>query len=233
MRFAPLLLVVSLSSLPIACDDSAQPTRTQPPGEPGRLIEHEPPVALPAPGEDLPFLVSRYSPHRGLPGTEVTILTAFSPMGCAARGECEVTIADQPAEVISDEYMLVVRVPRFANSGPLCVTWLDRTECGETFEVMPRPLVFSAEPTSFAVGPHDATLTLTGEGFLEGAEVLIDWERFEPDELSYHRLSVTLPTTVFATPGERTLQVYVPNVNRCGASSEPLTLTIEGSPDVP
>ncbi len=168
------------------------------------------------------FLVSRFGPERGVVRTRVTILTAFDPRGCRAAGECSVTIAGLPAEVLQDENLLEVRVPFGAVTGPLCVTWQERTECRGTFTVLPAPIVWSVSRVTGASG--DLTLTLGGEGFVENCEVFLDAERLPTTYVGPNTLTAAVPSARAQASGERVVRVYAPSSSRCGNFSAPVPL---------
>lgn len=199
-------------------DDLGSATPLEP-GEPGEPEENDP--------EELPFLVSRYAPTLGLPGVHVTILVAFESRGCAAAGECSVTIGGQLAEIASDANVLEVIVPRFVSTGPLCVTWRDRTECGEDFTVLPLPVLYSVSPEKVGVGSGDVTIDVYGDGFGDDVQVWLDWEPLASRIHSSSHLQATVPASYFEAAGPHDLQVYSPSIGRCGAASMPLVMTVE------
>lgn len=226
-----LLAGLTFSAL-VACDEATTeappfdlPARTPVEGQP-----HPTPLDThPSPSWDPdnpPYLVSRYAPTRGLTGTRITILTAFDTNGCAWRGECKVTIGELEAPIVEDTFTLEVLAPLMVESGPLCVTWKGRTECGETFEVLDAPLVYQMYPTEIAAGADDTTVTLIGEGFPEEGTVYAGWQELEVEVHGPGSIVATLPSELLAEPATLPLTVYAPNVRRCGARSEPMDLIV-------
>lgn len=222
MRHASTFLASLVSFAGLACDSSAPagPLSTQRPGD----HEVDPQDVDP---EALPFLVSRFGPGLGLSGSHVTLLTAFEPRGCAAAGDCEVTIGGATAQIVNDVGLLEVIVPLGASSGPVCVTWLGRHECGETFTVLTASLLHTIEPARVAVGEDTLTLSVYGEAFLPDAAVLIDWQWLETSYLSPNHLTAVVPASLLESAGARSVTVYAQTNSRCGTYSEPLTLTVE------
>lgn len=232
MRILAPFVVASLFT---ACDGPVEHTATPlatppatvetPPETPTPPAEAPPETPTP-PAEELPFLVSRYSPTTGLTGTRIQILTAFDSSGCRFRGECAVTIDDQTAEIVADEHILEVIVPRFVATGPLCVTWRGRTECSSDFQVLDKPMVRSIQPAEVKAGTTDVVVSLTGDGFTEGALLLVGADRLEVVLSGASTLSATIPAAHLNVPGPLLLNVYVPDVNRCGAISDTVELIV-------
>lgn len=229
-RTALVLLTASLG-----CDgslDNSAPGAVTPPTvteDPGTTEDPEGSEVHETPGWDSdnpPYLVSRFAPTRGLPGTRIQILTAFNPSGCAAAGECKVMIGDSEALIENDQWMLEVVAPRFVRTGELCVTWRERTECSEIFEVLDSPLVYTVYPSQVTAGAESTTLTVTGDGFTDETTVFFNWQQLETHVTAHHTLTVQVPAELLASPGTASLQIYVPNVNRCGVRSEPVDFLI-------
>jgi len=174
-----------------------------------------------------PYLVSRFSPSQGIDGTWVTVLIAFDSNGCAEAGTCSVTINGSAAEIVNDLNILEVIVPEGASTGPLCVTWLDRTECGEDFTVLFAPLIYSISPDRTPANVRDFVLTVYGDGFPSDAQVWVDSTPLETSFDSSQRLTAVVPYDLTTTLGERVVTVFAPSSARCGVRSEPTSLTVE------
>ncbi len=174
-----------------------------------------------------PFLVSRFGPSQGIAGTWVTVLIAFDSTGCVEAGTCSVTINGAAAEIVNDLNLLEIIVPDGASTGPLCVTWLDRTECGEDFTVLFAPLIYSISPSVTDANVRDFVMTVFGDGFPPDAEVWVDGERLRTFVDSTQRLTSVVPYSLTTTLGERAVTVFAPSSGRCGVRSEPTTLTVE------
>ncbi len=183
------------------------------------------PVAIPA--DAPPYLVSRFGPSQGAAGTHVRILTAFDPSGCSASGACEVTIGGSAVLVADDAFLLEVVVPRGATTGPLCVTWQGRTECGEAFNVLIAALIYESTPGQVAAGAGDTTIALTGDGFMADSEVWFDGSSLATTVHSAYDLTAVVPASALATAGTRALTVYSPSSGRCGALSLPQDFVVE------
>ncbi|MCC6624875.1 MAG: hypothetical protein IT385_26740 [Deltaproteobacteria bacterium] len=224
------ILLCSLTACDAALDAPDDPTPTAPvvPATPAEasddplVAEAAEPVAV----ESRPdILVSRFGPTLGLAGTRVTVLVGFDARGCAARGECAVTIGGLDAPIEQDVGVLEALVPDGAATGPLCVTYRAWSQCAGDFTVLPAPLVYAVDLQARA--PGDAHLVVTGAGFLPDAEVWLDWAPLGTVFVAEHRLEASLPEGVLESPGERSIFVYSPSTGRCGARSEPFTLTVE------
>ncbi len=234
-RLSPLLVLAPLS---LACDNDPATEAPGPDAAETRAAETTEETAEPVAeetaeleatvevGEPLPYLMSRYGPTQGLPGIWVTILTAFDSRGCSAAGTCRVTINGVPATIASDEYTLDIIVPPSATTGPLCVTWHDRTECGEDFTVLSAPLLYAVYPNSVYAGTRDIALSVTGDGFMTDSVILFQGARLETQHISSYELAAQLPAALFETAGTRTVSVLSPSLARCGVQSEPVEFTI-------
>jgi hypothetical protein len=218
--FAPLSLLACDTSEPAADLARTDATSSADTADAG----NDPQSADP---DSLPFLVSRFGPNLGLSGTHVTLLTAFEPSGCAAAGTCEVTVGGVETQIVNDVGLLEVVVPLGVRTGPVCVTWLGRLECGETFTVLTASLLHAIEPAAVAVGEDTLTLSLHGEAFLPDAVVAIDWQRLETTYLSPNHLTAVVPASIFESAGAKAVMVYAPTSSRCGTYSEPLSLVVE------
>lgn len=228
MRLSPLLALCAPLLL-LACDGpltpepSSTPTPTPahtPEPTPAHTPTHTP---EPTPAH---ALFSRYSPTLGTGGATLRILTAFDPTGCAQHFECEVWIGDQRAEIVDDDHLIEAIVPRMAQTGPLCLRWRDRTDCGETFTALPAPLLYDLSPSVFEVGATQRTLEVEGLAFHEDSEVQLGWEWLPTRFISETRLAAELPAHALLAPGEHRVKVYSPGAGRCGATSEALTVTV-------
>lgn len=193
----------------VVAEETVAPGETVAPSETTAEVEEAP-----------PYLMSRYGPTQGLPGIWVTILTAFDSRGCSAAGTCAVTFSGVSATIASDEYALEVIVPQGASTGPLCVTWRDRTECGEDFTVLTAPLLYAVDPDKIYVGDDDITLVVTGDGFMSDSIVLFEGQRLDTLVVSPYELRSSLPAAMFETAGPRSVSVLSPSLARCGVQSE-------------
>jgi hypothetical protein len=176
--------------------------------------------------EDLPYLVSRFAPHQGLVGTELTLLIGFGAHGCDEAGTCQVTVGGAPAEIIEDAFVLEVIVPDDAETGPVCVTWHDRTECSDEFTVLEGPELYSLSPEQLPANPDDTTLTVRGDGFAPDSQVWLDWQALPTSWGSQKVLEAVAPASQL-TPGEHQVFVYSPSAGRCGLSSESSVLVVD------
>jgi hypothetical protein len=174
-----------------------------------------------------PYLVSRFGPSQGIAGTWVTVLTAFDSAGCVEAGTCSVTINGAAAEIVNDLNLLEIIVPEGASTGPLCVTWLDRTECGEDFTVLFAPEIYSISPSETSPNVRDFVLTVFGDGFPPDAQVWVDSQPLDTFVVSTQRLTAVVPYSLTTTLGERAVTVFAPSIARCGVRSEPTLLTVE------
>lgn len=228
------ILVLSSLALVIACDDwpreTPNPERPSDPvaTEPADFRFDPPPTQIYAPPEeetgapahaDLPFLVSRFAPHQGLGGTLITFLTAFDPSGCAAELTCSVTVGGVSATIENDHGLLEAVVPEWAESGPVCVTVGDRTECPGPFRVMTAPELYWVSPDEIPPGAVDTTLAVRGDGFAPDAEVWFGGQPVETVVHSQRQLGALVPAALLTT-GEHELLVYSASTGRCGAASD-------------
>jgi len=168
------------------------------------------------------YLVSRFAPTVGLAGTTVRLLVGFDPSGCAASGDCHVTVGGAEAEIVEDFGLIEAVVPRLATTGPVCVTWQARTECGQDFTVLPAPIIY-AVAVSPPDGKGEVQLTVDGAGYLEDALLVVGWSQLTTTWAADWRLTATVPREVFEA--DPTVRVYSPSSGRCGTYSEPFAVT--------
>jgi hypothetical protein len=207
--FAPLLFA--------ACAPEPEPEAI------GR-VEPLPDAWVEAPPTAGARLISRFTPGRAVAGAEVRIVVTFNGSGCLYDGTCAVEIGDQPADVVDEHGLLRARSSRWANAGPLCVTWHTETHCVD-FEVMAGP---ELNALASRVDPDGGVwLEAIGDGFLEDAYVTIGWERPETLWEGPSRLVARVPEHVLAAPGDYEVRVFSPSTGRCGAPSEPIVWTVE------
>ena len=175
------------------------------------------------PADNLPYLMSRFGPSQGAADTHIRILTAFDPSGCSADGTCAVTIGGQDVPIADDDFLLEVVVPRWARTGPLCVTWHARTECGEDFTMLDAALIYEMTPGHVSAGAGDTTIELSGDGFMEDSMVLFGagWSPVVTTVHSAYKMTAVVPASALATAGTHLVTVYSPSSGRCGAQSAP------------
>lgn len=220
----------------VACDDLPSdppaPVAPLPPtndlgAAPLAALPHRPLLSLePDDEHGAGSLVSRFSPSQGLPGTRVVILTAFESHGCAARGECAVTIGGVDAPIVADDYSLEVEIPDDADTGPLCVTWRDASQCAGELIVLSAPLLYALTPTHITAESGAVELVARGDAFMPDSQIWLSWSPLPTTVRSTTEALATIDGDTLA-PGDYQVFVYSPSAGRCGLQSEVLTLRVE------
>ena len=122
-------------------------------------------------------------------------------------------------------------VPTPSNVVQLTITSVDNPAVSITQNISvlnPIPILNSASPMTFNVGPPSTTVTLTGQNFINGAQVLMNGAPVATTFNSGTQLTATLTPT---EPGNLDLQVLNPSPGP--ATSADLIALVNGTPPVP
>ena len=93
----------------------------------------------------------------------------------------------------------------------------------------PRPVVNGLDPAYGTAGDADTRVTIRGSGFVAGAVVLFEDEPLTPDSVGATAITVTVPSALLATAGDR--GVVVVNPDPSDGPSNLVTFTVD--PAVP
>ncbi len=122
-------------------------------------------------------------------------------------------------------------VPTPSNVVQLTITSVDNPAVSITQNISvlnPIPILNSASPMTFNVGPPSTTVTVTGQSFISGAQVLMNGAPVATTFNSGTQLTATLAPT---EPGNLDLQVLNPSPGP--ATSADLIALVDGTPPVP
>ncbi len=161
----------------------------------------------------------------GTNNTAVTLQVNGIPTGNAQVG----TAVSNANGSITYTAPLVVPTP--SNVVQLTITSVDNPAVSITQNVSvlnPIPILNSAAPMTFNVGPPSATVVLTGQSFITGAQVLMNGSPVPTTFNSGAQLTATLDLT---EPGNLDLQVLNPSPGP--ATSADLIALVNGTPPVP
>jgi len=128
-------------------------------------------------------------------------------------------------------YTAPLLVPTPNNVVQLTITSVDNPAVSITQNISvlnPIPILNSASPMNFSVGPPSTTVTLTGQNFINGAQVLVNGSPVATTFNSGTQLTANLDLTV---PGNLDLQVLNPSPGP--ATSADLIALVNGTPPVP
>jgi len=128
-------------------------------------------------------------------------------------------------------YTAPLLVPTPNNVVQLTITSVDNPAVSITQNISvlnPIPILNSASPMNFNVGPPATTVTLTGQNFINGAQVLVNGSPVATTFNSGTQLTANLDLTV---PGNLDLQVLNPSPGP--ATSADLIALVNGTPPVP
>ena len=147
-----------------------------------------------------------------------------------ANGNAQVgtAVADANGNI---KYTAPLMVPTPSNVVQLTITSVDNpaVEITQNISVLnPIPILNSASPMTFNVGPPTTTVVVTGANFINGAQVLMNGAPVATTFNSGTQLTATLDPT---EPGNLDLQVLNPSPGP--ATSADLIALVNGAPPVP
>jgi hypothetical protein len=182
-------------------------------------------------GDDAPSSVRSASTHGDEPGeflgfapsegvTETPITLEFSMAHACRDAACTVTIDGIEAPFV-DETRAAVRVPRHAKSGDICVSSGSDTACVPGLTVLDRPRV---DAVAVVHGPSGPGLLVSGAGFPQDAVIIVGYERIDTHFVSPAELTGVVPKSLAA--GVVDVTVLAPSHRRCGAPSDPFTISL-------
>jgi PKD repeat protein len=133
---------------------------------------------------------------------------------------------------------LTAAVPKanIASPGTASITVVNSGTCGATsnsvtFTITGTPTISSINPSCVGAGGQDFTLTVTGTNFVSTSTVAWNGMALTTTFVSPTQLTATVPSSDIAATGTATITVV--NPPPCGATSNPVSLTITtGSPPV-
>ena len=161
----------------------------------------------------------------GTSNPAVTLQVNGIPNGNALVGTA---VSNQDGSIT---YTAPLLVPTPNNVVQLTITSVDNPAVSITQNISvlnPIPILNSASPMNFSVGPPSTTVTLTGQNFINGAQVLVNGSPVATTFNSGTQLTANLDLTV---PGNLDLQVLNPSPGP--ATSADLIALVNGTPPVP
>lgn len=161
----------------------------------------------------------------GTSNPAVTLQVNGIPNGNALVGTA---VSNQDGSIT---YTAPLLVPTPNNVVQLTITSVDNPAVSITQNISvlnPIPILNSASPMNFNVGPPATTVTLTGQNFINGAQVLVNGSPVATTFNSGTQLTANLDLTV---PGNLDLQVLNPSPGP--ATSADLIALVNGTPPVP
>ncbi|HEY3330731.1 MAG TPA: IPT/TIG domain-containing protein [Capsulimonadaceae bacterium] len=165
--------------------------------------------------------ITGFSPANGPAGTTVTINGNKLTGGAVTFNGLAAVVSSNTATQI------VTTVPNGATTGPIEVTTSAGTGTSATdFAVgIITPVISSLSPSSVVGGAAAFTLTVTGTGFMTGAQISVGGTVLTTARVSSTTLTASVPATKVVTPGSVAVTVTNPAPNASTSEVSNLTVT--------